>query len=213
MTSFSRRDQDHVLSVSIRMDDKGRPVIASAQASGGCPVLADLAARLEGLPAQEAADHGVLHVVQAHRASGRLAAVAGILTVRAAGPAYERAQTLIRGLVQDIRTATGWTDQRSTWNPDPSPSWVALDDQARQAFLHQALAAFCRSCGLPADSVTLSAMESDVRVTVDLAMDLPASQQPKVLLDLERALRQQTGNRFEIFLHGMQDKNLTRVSP
>src|SRR5512145_328000 len=209
MQEFTRRDDTVALTVEVAADAKGAPVVTAARAEGeSCPVLDALCRVVAGLPLQEAADHGVLHVAEADRAQGRLAPVPGILTARAAGPAYVRAQGLIRGIMADYRAATGYAETRSTWNPAATAEWQGKDEATRTAELKTRLADFCAGRGLPADAVLLAGTEGDFRVTVEIALDVPAADQPKLLLDLERALRTQTGNRFEVFLQGMQDKNL-----
>jgi len=213
MEWFARRDGAVELKVRVIAGPKGFPVVAEAVASGDdSKVLDEMCAAITGLPLQEAADHGALHVVEAHRQGQRLPAVAGILTARAAGPAYVRAQGLIRGILADYRAQTGFAETRSTWNPEPAEAWRTKDEAARLADLAKRVAAFCAAKSLPAGAVRVGATEGDFRVTVELGADIPAADQPKLLLDLERALRAGTGNRFEVFLQEMQDKNLVRTS-
>ena len=207
---FNRDEDGVVLTVAVA-DADAAPVVAAAAAAGDdTGVLGALCEVIVGRPLIEAADHGVLGVIDRQRAEGRDFGVSGIVTVKAAGEPYLRARRLIRGILADYRAATGWAETGNAWTPVPAEDWRDKPGETRLADLSAATARYCAENGLDAGAIRPLTLDGGVRLTVEISAAVPISEQPRLLLALERALRGAVPARIEVFVAEMKDINQTR---
>lgn len=98
--------------------------ILQAAHGGGVGLEAALMDRLcgvlEGLPLQEASDHGALHLEQALRDPSLPAPTQGLLIPERVEPLFGTVVRLLRMLLKAYRDHTGYADTRNGFSPKPS---------------------------------------------------------------------------------------------
>ena len=168
------------------------------------------AAVIEGLPLQEAADHGTIHTCDRLRQNIPLPLVKGIHTPASMGTAFRRCDRLIRDIVAQFRTAIGDSDIRNFWNPPLSRGWRLNSTKQQLSILQLIAGEFCAANAFAAGSILVARIEKTRRVIVGFDEGFDAARKPGVLMRLERRVRATTGERLEIHTEELTDNNRIR---
>lgn len=200
-TPPSGRAADSGITLSLWLDGDGviqQAAVEGVAEPGRRGVLTALCRVVRGLPAQEAADHGVIRLERALRDFELPAPLPGVVTPPAISPLFALAERLLRGAIADWRAATGMPAGGNSFDEGPGPGWRALDDAGRRARLLEA-------CG---DGVDIVAIEYDVRILVRLH-DAAGDAQRR-LMALERQVKRLVDPRLELFFEPAGDANRLR---
>lgn len=165
---------------------------------------------LEGLPIQEAADHAGHHVMARLGEPDGAPPVPGIVTPWNADPLYHRPMRLVRRIRADHAARQSSAGTENFWNPTISKEWLRLDEAAQLARIDEILGEFLVDQGLPPGSLAAVCVEGNVRVFLAFAEAVGYQRKPALLMDVERKLRAQTGDRLEVFAEEMADGNRIR---
>lgn len=202
------------LSVAIS-SGAGRATVVAARHQGGATpaqrASCDSFCRLiEGMPIQEVAEHGAVHLIEMLRDPAAPAPVLGILSPRNAGDIFLLAEALIRDIYRayenDSGAARGWNQ----WNPKISGEWLSLSKEDQANRLKPLLLSSASKNQLAADDIWISDIERGLRVVLSFAANVPAESKPGILMGLERDLRNATGIRLEVYVEEMNDINSIR---
>lgn len=211
---------DDGITLSVRLDTTGgRPRIAAARHRGANDtalrgVLDTFCKLAEGLPLQEAADHGAIHALEALRNAKSPNPVRGVLTPRSAGRAFAYCERLMRDILRQHQTETGKLDTRNFWNPPLSEGWRSGSDEQRIAALQPKLVAFRAAHGLSEQDIWVTAVEKMRRVVVGFGPEVAFERKPRLLMELELEVRKATGDRLEFFMDEKTDiSKLRRLGP
>jgi NifU-like protein involved in Fe-S cluster formation len=194
------RPADHVIEAAAHRGTAG-PVARA--------VLDALCAEIEGLPMQEASDHGAIRLEFALRDKAAIP-VPGIVTPGGADRAFAVAEALLRRAVAAYREQTGYDAIDNDFDAGPAAAWRALPRRARLDRLMSACAEVCRAAGWPADAVAVADIEYDVRVVVELRGPLASGEGQAHLMRLERAIKDRVDGRLELYLAERNDANVLR---
>ncbi|HLH87349.1 MAG TPA: hypothetical protein VKX28_02720 [Xanthobacteraceae bacterium] len=200
--------------MSVAVDaDRGRLTVRDARYEGASDmvtgrVLGELCRLIVGRPLQEAADHGAIYAVEA--LPDLTAAVAGIRSPRNAGPAFALAERLLRKVHAAARQQLQIGHRENGWYIRPPADWLAMDEAAQAAAIKPAIADFLALAGFSEENMWVSRIERGTRVTIAFADDVSYAVKPKLMMLLERRLRESTGNPLELFMDEMKDVNKIR---
>jgi hypothetical protein len=194
-----------VLSLELDGGTIVRAMFSGAKDDVETGVLETLCGAIEGLPLDEAADHGAIRA-EAMLRDARERPVAGIVTPRAAGEVFALAEKLVR----KARASQGAPRARNEYDNPLGDAWKSASEGVRRDMLARAIETFCRARGANAADVEVTAIEHDVRVVVTLPDALPANEKPKFAFDLERAIRRDVEPRLELYAEELKDKNKLR---
>lgn len=183
---------------------------AAAANEGVRGVLAALCRVIVGLPAQEAADHGVIRLERALRDFSQPPPVPGVVTPAAASPLFVTAERLLRGAIADWRARTGTPVTGNSYDDGPRPGWRALDDAGRRALLVSACGDYARSEGVAAADAEVVTIEYDVRVLIRFHGGLAAGDRQHALMALERHVKRLVDPRLELHFEPAGDANRIR---
>lgn len=173
-------------------------------------LLEVFAATIEGLPLQEAADHGTIHTCDRLRENVAGPLVKGIHTPASMGTAFRRCDRLIREIAAQFHASVGDRNNRNFWNPPLSRGWRLKSASEQVAVLQTIAEEFCAAAGFPAASIRVGRLERSRRVVIDFSEDFAAAKKPGVLMHLERLVRTRTGERLEVFMEELKDNNRLR---
>ena len=213
---LSATEDGFTLSVSVASGNKtGLIQSARYQLSGAAPdiikgLLEVFAATIEGLPLQEAADHGTIHTSDQLRQNVAAPLVKGIHTPASMGAAFRRCDRLIREIAAQFHASVGDRNNRNFWNPPLSRGWRLKSASEQVATLQTIAEEFCVAGGFPAGSIRVGRLERSRRVVIDFSEDFAAAKKPGVLMHLERLVRTRTGERLEVFMEELKDNNRLR---
>lgn len=204
----------------VRLDTSGgRPRVAAARHGGAMDaalrgVLDTFCRLIEGLPLQEAADHGAIHTLEALRNAQSPNPVPGVLTPRSAGHAFACCEKLMRDILRQHQADTGKQDTRNFWNPPLSDEWRSASDEQRIAILQPQIVAFRSAHGLIDQDIWVAAVEKVRRVIVGFGPAVAYDRKPRLLMELELEVRKATGDRLEFFMDEKTDINkMRRLGP
>jgi hypothetical protein len=199
--------------LTLRLDARDdQRIIRQASLSGARTaeensVLETLCAIVVGRPLQEAADHGVIYIA----AQSPLAAkVAGIRTPQNAGPIFAFAQRLIRNVFAAANAQSQVAYQENRWYVSADANWLAKSEAEQASILKPVVARFLHAKGQSEDDLWISRIERGTRVTVAFGASVHYAAKPRLLMDLERRLRAETGEPLELFMEEMKDANRIR---
>ncbi len=172
-------------------------------------VLDALCAEIEGLPMQEASDHGAIRLEFALRDKAAIP-VPGVVTPGGADPAFRGVEALLRRAMAAYRQQTGYDAIDNDFDAGPAAAWRALPQRARLDRLMSACAEVCEAAGWPEDAVAVIDIEYDVRVVVELREPLVSGDRQAHLMRLERAIKDRVDPRLELYLAELSDANALR---
>jgi len=173
-------------------------------------VLEAFCRAIEGLPLQEAADHGAIHACNGLRASVPQPLVAGIHTPRSMGAAFMRCERLMRAVLAQYRTVSDDRETRNFWNPALSQQWRLKTAEQQLESLRPVVENFRKSQGLAESEIWVARIEKMRRVVIDFGESVDAARKSALLMDLERAVRTATGERLELYMEELKDNNRIR---
>jgi len=165
---------------------------------------------IEGLPLQEAADHGTVHASERLRAAVARPLVQGIHTPRSLGSAFDRCDRLIRDILAQYRAATGDQETRNFWNPALSQEWRLKTNEQQLDTLRPIIESYRKSQDAANGDMWIARIEKMRRVTIDFGETVDAARKPVLLRELERAMRNATGERLELYMEELKDNNVIR---
>ncbi len=203
------------LSVAVVRDNKAWIVesaryLLSEEAPDIKGLLEVFAATIEGLPLQEAADHGTIHTCERLRQTITGPLVQGIHTPASMGMAFRRCDGLIRDIVAQFNAAAGDTSAPNFWYPALSRGWRVKSTGEQLAILYAIAGEFCTANGLAAGDIRVVRLEKSRRVIVDFCEGFDAARKSGVLMQLEERVRAGTGERLEIYMEELMDNNRIR---
>jgi len=195
--------------VVLSLDLEDQTTTAARHGGARTPVTRGLLERfcalIEGLPIQEAADHGTIRLEFELR-DPDATPVAGVITPTAADPAFRLPQALIRQAL----AASGLDSGDNDHDDRPSQDWLAASDWQRREMLAEALVALAGERGFDPEDVVLHAIEYDVRIVVELRGALAAGDKQPHMMMLEAGIKQKVDRRLELFQQERQDDNVIR---
>lgn len=203
------------VTLSVAITTRGRAIVAAARHAGAeSPVTraaCDSFCRLvEGMPIQEAAEHGALHLIEVLRDPNEPAPVKGILTPQNCGDEFVLVEHLIRGIHGDYLTDADATPGWNQWNPKMRAEWLQRSKEEQAAGLKPIIASYIQDQGLGLDDLWISDIERGLRVILSFGPNVAATRKPALLMSLERRMRDATGNRLEVYVEEMSDENTLR---
>lgn len=173
-------------------------------------VLEQLGQFAVGATPRELIEHGLTHVVERLRDQDAPRPVAGILTPRNAGPCFERPRSLMRALRTAYVEVNGPFQGDNDFDRPFSEAWLATDPEVKRQRLGTLVEIYRTEAGLAASSMEIFEIDWYDRVVVMFGDDVDVWDKPTHLLALERWLRQETGERIEVFVEIAKDSNRIR---
>jgi hypothetical protein len=202
------------MTVSIAVDP-ATDLITTMRYGGGASeaeraVMEQLAAFAVGASARELVEHGLTYVLDRLRDPSAPRPVGGILTPRNAGPCFQRPRRLMRALRAACIDAKGPFEGDNAFDRPYSAQWLAMDAPAKHEKLNRLVAKWRERAGLGETSMAVFEIDRYDRVVVIFGDDVDVWDKPPHLLALERWLRQETGERIEVFVEVAKDSNRIR---
>lgn len=211
---------DDTLTLEVRLSGShGHWIVAEAWHRGARSepvrgILDIFCLAIEGLPLQEAADHGAIHALERLRGGPLARPLPGILTPRSAGTAFTCCERLIRTILAEHAAQTGEHGTANFWSPPLSAQWRAMTDAERIARLEPIIGGFRADHGLSVGDLWVDRIEKTRRVTIGFGSGLGYADKPRLLMRLEVDIRQATGDRLELFMVEAKDSNtIRRLAP
>jgi len=201
------------LTLQLAVDTEGKVVAAAFSGAGSQAVAGVMEAvcrHAEGLPVQEVADHGVLHAELALRSPTEASPVAGISHPFASDAAFSLPIAVTRAVADTWRTRTGQTSLVNEYGLNPTQAWLDMGEEDRRSAILEAIAEAEPELPVAADSITVQAIEWDVRVVLGLPEGTSGINKSRLLLQLERVIRSKVDLRLEVYQAELKDKNTIR---
>jgi len=199
------RDKGWSVTLEIKSGVIAAAHVISTDAGADEGFLTALNKAIVGMGLREARDHGVQYAIAAQ--AGGKPAVSGIVIPANYSPTS-------RGAALALRAAIDQTVPPSAkdWNFEDhglSHGWRAIAKDVRSQRLEGLIKEFLQKAGLPEAAVITDIDQYD-RVFLQFQDDFPIAQKPPILMQLERHVRQATGERIELFMAEMKDNNRIR---
>ena len=173
-------------------------------------VMSAVCNAMTGCSLHEAVDHSVVYALESLVSNGTLQRPAGITLPSAIGPEMARAELLVK----KIRYESVLVGQlkEGDWNYEDrglSSEWVEKDREKKVAEVELHLQKFLLESSESTDSISVVEIDQHDRINVCFSETVPESRKPKVLRNFERYIRDQTGERLEVFVTELKD--LSRI--
>lgn len=163
-----------------------------------------------GFTLREATEHAAIYAANALTAKGLLRRPAGIGLPKAMGPEMALAEALLRALYRAAPLPPLKPDDWNFEDRGPTPAWVARERKDKVATVRGLLGTFLTGAGVGQDAIAVVDIDKYERIDVRFSEIVPIGVKPKMLMDFERFLRTQTGERLEVFVTEMKDLNRIR---
>lgn len=167
---------------------------------------------IEGLPVQEAADHGIIKLEYSLRDTSRKPKVSGIITPLNADPIFAIPTQLIRKLYQDFKDKIGYKEGVNFYDPMPSAEWLALSEEQKIEKAQDFANKFVASSPWKGAEISVMSVQGqgDTRVFCSVQGELSPAEKAKLLLNLELSMRHNLERRMEVFVEEKKDSNSKR---
>jgi len=163
-----------------------------------------LARALKGKGLREARDHGVQY---AYASLNGASPVKGIVIPRNYSDTSRAAVAALRKAIDTVEQPNP-----ADWNFEDhglSDTWRKIPKDERGKRLEAMIGDYAKKSGLT-DAVTVTEIDQYDRVFVQFADDFPVEKKPSALMQLERYVRGETGERIELFVSELKDNNRIR---
>lgn len=202
------------LEIAITVDSEHDRISAAGYDGDPTPaeraVLKQLCAFALGASPRELVEHGLTFVVEQLRDLGAPRPVEGILGPRSAGPCFQRPRHLVRALRDAVLAAWGAFEGDNVFDRPYSGAWLALPAAEKNERLEALIQDYREQTDLDQTAMVVFEIDQYDRVVVMFDDGVPVWDKPPHLLALERWLRQETGERIEVFLEIVKDSNRIR---
>ena len=162
-----------------------------------------------GCSLREAAEHSGIFTLAEWRTLNPRPSSSGIDTVDFISPGMRTAQDLLRQVCVQHYT----TEELAQWNFDDrglSQGWCELSEESKVNKIKAIQSTFLTGRGLTTNSLKLVTIDKYDRLFYEIHEQVPVQMKPELLLSLEISLQRKTGERLEVFLSEMKDKNKIR---
>jgi hypothetical protein len=205
--------QEGGIQLSFTVDASRRQIVRGASHTGATDaqtirVLGQLCGIVVGRPLQEVADHGVIYTAAALPED--CAPITGIRTPRNAGPAFALAERLVRLIHADALKHFNVGHRENAWYIRASADWLAKNEIEQASVLKPLIADFLSTNGLTDSDIWICGIERGTRVTIAFSEAISYSLKPKLMMEIEQRLRQETGDPLELFMEEVKDANKLR---
>lgn len=165
---------------------------------------------IEDMPMQEAAEHGAIYALHRLRDWQTPLPVRGILTPGNAGPIFALPIRLIRDIATAYQAATGVSFDWNFHDRPFSTRWLGLSKAEKLAHIAPLVARFRATMGLGERDLEVHEIDKHDRLVVTFSDLVRFDRKPQLLMDLEQDIRRRTGERIELFLDVVKDRNQLR---
>ncbi|WP_323798064.1 hypothetical protein [Nisaea sp.] len=195
--------------------DGDTETVANARfsAPAGAPeaaILDLLCAHAIGAPIREVIEHGLIFALQALRAPKAPSPVAGILTPRNAGACFKTPLRLVAAIRRETEARFGRHKDTNFFDRPYSDAWSKLDKIGKRDIVQPHIDGFKAANGISDGAFELVEIDQYDRLFLAFTDEIAAWDKPVLLMRLERWLREQTGERIELFTEVVKDANRIR---
>ena len=176
------------------------------------PLLEKFCTLIEGIPIQDASDHGVGRLEFAVRGISGNRPVPGIVIPAAIDERLSVIQLLIRKSLTNYRQKVGYSQTENIFYPEPSEKWLHLSEAEKKAKLLTVLKRELEDFHVLPTEIDVLEIEYNVRVLVRFSGDLaePQTDKQPIVMQLERAITEQIDPRLELYLELVRDQSKLR---
>jgi hypothetical protein len=182
-----------------------RQVRWESSEEASAPLLEMIARTAEGLPIDEAAEHGVQRLEADLRELGQDLPVDGIFLPERIYAAFDDANRLLRGLAADYRRQVDDHSRVNTYEPPLSAEWRRKSDEERASAVEAALRDFAHREG-----ARLVRIEARRRVVFAFGGEVDPQGKQQRLVGLEKHLQAHVERGLEVYLDPRTDANKLR---
>ncbi|HSE06668.1 MAG TPA: hypothetical protein VLK35_21150 [Methylomirabilota bacterium] len=173
-------------------------------------LLEALCATMEDQPLLECADHAVIRLEHRLRDRGQPRPVAGVVTPESVDPTFASLTAAVRELLVEYRRRTRYAETDNRFDPEPAAAWRTLDPEQRVARVQAGLDHLAAGHGLRPGDVACTRIDRNTRATVAFRAELPAQQKARLMMALERGLKDTVEGTLHLYQEEMHDKNKIR---
>tara|TARA_Y100000588_G_scaffold382400_1_gene469807 strand:- start:5165 stop:6406 length:1242 start_codon:yes stop_codon:yes gene_type:complete len=176
------------------------------------PLLEKFCTLIEGVPIQDASDHGVGRLEFSVRGMTGSRPVPGIVIAGAIDERLSAIQLLIRNTLANYRQKVGYSLTENTFYPEPSENWLCLSQVEKKEKLLTVLKHELEKIHVLPTEIDVLEIEYNVRVLVRFSGYLaePQTDKQPIVMQLERAITEQIDPRLELYLELVQDQSKLR---
>ena len=176
------------------------------------PLLEKFCTLIEGVPIQDASDHGVSRLEFSVRGISGSRPVPGIVIPGAIDERLSIIQLLIRNTLTNYRQKVGYSQTENIFYPEPSENWLRLSQVEKKEKLLTVLKRELEQIHILPTDIDVLEIEYNVRVLVRFSGYLaePETDKQPIVMQLERAITEQIDPRLELYLELVRDQSKLR---
>lgn len=178
-------------------------------------VLEGLCRVIEGLPIQEADEHGLIKLEYLLKGQAKeKRGVQGIVNVFNFPPMFKLAQVLMRDLYATYIKKTGYKPGDNTFHPPVSQKWKAVPEAEKVAAVSKVFEHLLKKEGTPYVGKPLElhvmGIELHHKINVGINGEIAPAARAKLYMDFETELRRELDPGLEVFSQNVTDHNAIR---
>ena len=171
--------------------------------------------KIEGVPIQDAADHGGLRAIEALRDETKPRPAEGIVLPFNIHPYFQNAIDLVRELRSEYIRRVGDTGEEINYSPPPSENWQDMNKASRCRLLEQGVAEFLSMQIKINQEIQLFDLLEDklgfpLRAVIVFGDGVPVRHKPGLLRELEKHLRRTVEAGIEVISEKATDESPLR---
>ncbi|MDC0253309.1 hypothetical protein OAK75_00325 [Bacteriovoracales bacterium] len=175
-------------------------------------LLEGLCRIIDGLPIQEASDHGVIKLEYKLRDSSKTSSVPGIVTLFNMPDEFQKVNSMVRSLLSIFREKVGYNKTKNFYDHGPSKDWRALSQDERIKTLIDCIKNFRSGFCDKKYKIELTDLQKGVKVYVSTSGDVLTGEKPILLREFEDYLQKNVDTRLELYHEEIKDLNKKRIT-
>jgi hypothetical protein len=176
-------------------------------------LLEGLCRIIEGLPIQEAFEHGIIKLEHQTR-SQEVRSVKGIANVFNYPAIFELPSKLLRDLYETYVQKTGYKSADNFYHPAVTQKWKAVPEAEKITAMSKVFDHLLKGEGTPYSRLPLElhvmGIEGHHKVNIGIQGDVAPEARAKLYMDFEKALRAELDPGIEVFSQNIKDRNAIR---
>ncbi len=177
-------------------------------------LLEGLCEIIEGLPIQEASDHGLIKLEHEFREPSAGRGVKGIVNVFNYPPMFDLPRVLLRDLYETYVKKTGYRPGDNFYHPSVTQKWKAVPDQEKATAISGVFKQLLKKKGTAYSGLPLElhvmGIEHHHKLNIGIGGDIAPAVRAKLYMDFETELRRELDPGMEVFSQNVKDHNAIR---
>lgn len=175
-------------------------------------ILEILCSLIEGKPFQEVAEHGMIYLEHACRINKNETVVTGIQNVFNLPEMFQLPKQLLAQGFESYCQASSFQPKCNFYTLQAATAWLELSVETKIQKITESIEGYLKNHQTQNINFKVLTILKDTQIHLSIETNLSSVQKSKLLMDLERYLREHVEQTLLVYMKPWEDKNVLRLS-